>query len=62
MGNSEDYLKDHICDVCHVAMMADHPELEKAQLGFIKCPLCGNTKKLEKNISLVNRIIYGRDK
>lgn len=56
------YLKDHICSVCHVAIMEPHPEEQFKNLGYIKCPVCGFTKLIKKELTEVNKIIYGTRK
>lgn len=60
MTPSEEYLKNFLCSHCHVALLYIHPEQKFANQNFYKCILCGFTKQIIKEISPVNKIIYGR--
>lgn len=40
---TEDFLKTHICNHCHIALMYEHKEFNK----YLKCTFCGFTKEIE---------------
>lgn len=45
MGSaSDEFVEEHVCTVCHVAILQDHPTL----LLWLKCPLCGFCKLKRK--------------
>jgi DNA-directed RNA polymerase subunit RPC12/RpoP len=49
------------CTVCSVAVLETHPEEKFANLGYRKCPICGNTILVEKKISELNKILVCKD-
>jgi hypothetical protein len=62
MSPNENFLKDHICPHCHAAILFPHPEEKFEREGYFKCTLCGFAKQLKKELTEVNKIIYGRKK
>jgi len=50
MSSTEEYLKDHICEKCHICILDAHPEEKFALQGYFKCNCCGFTKKIIKEI------------
>ena len=48
MSSTEEYLKEHICKCCHAGICRPHPEEDKADQGYIKCPICGFTAIVKK--------------
>lgn len=60
MMDNEKFLKEHICSNCHAGMLSDHPEEKFKNLGYLKCPICGFTKLLKKELNPLHRIIYGK--
>lgn len=42
------FLKEHICPVCHVAILEPHPEEKKNFEGYVKCKICGFTKQINE--------------
>lgn len=61
MGNYEEYLKKHICPICHVAILEPHPE-EKFKYKYFKCCICGFTKEIIKNVRRETTTIIGGKK
>jgi hypothetical protein len=45
MSSLEEYLRNHICNNCHVSLMYEHPENK----DYLKCVFCGFCKKREKS-------------
>jgi DNA-directed RNA polymerase subunit RPC12/RpoP len=50
----------HICSHCHAGVLQDHPEEKFKDLGYLKCPICGFTLVIKKEIKDIHRIIYGK--
>ena len=61
MTTTEEFLEQHICPECHVAILEPHPEEHLMDLGYIKCPLCGFGKLIEKEPLIIHQIIFGKD-
>lgn len=62
MSDSEQFLKDHLCPNCHAAIMEDHQEDKFKIQNIIKCPLCGFSCIIKKEINKLNKILNGRNK
>ena len=62
MAPNEPFLKDYICEVCHVAILQDHPEEKFQVLNYKKCNTCGFVKQLPVKNNPQDKILYGRDK
>lgn len=58
---NEPYLKDYICSNCHVGLLQAHPEEKFAIQNFVKCGLCGFTKKLEVKKNPLHSVLFGKD-
>jgi NAD-dependent SIR2 family protein deacetylase len=54
------FLETHICPECHVAILEEHPQEELKNQGFKKCPVCGFTKQIKKELQEVHKIIFGK--
>jgi predicted RNA-binding Zn-ribbon protein involved in translation (DUF1610 family) len=59
MAPNEPYLKQFICDYCHVGILQIHPEEQFAVQEYFKCPICGNTKQIKSPKNKFSSIIYG---
>lgn len=47
---NENYLKEHICPICHIGILEPHPETIK----WNKCPICGYSAKEPKEENIKN--------
>lgn len=56
--DSEEFLRDALCTVCHVTVMEPHPELS----GWYKCQLCGFSKKNSRPEPMYKIIDYDSSK
>lgn len=48
-----------ICENCHFTLLRPHPEDKFRDEGYLKCPLCGFSKQIKKEILELHRIING---
>jgi len=60
MAPNEDFLKNFICPNCHAALLELHPQEDLRDKNFVKCPICGFSKQISKEILEIHRIIYGK--